>query len=126
LKTYSAVAGLIETARYVSTTKPSLDYGIDFVAYCLEEPPFFATQEMGSYIRAKSLYNNQVDVLGMICYEMIGFFSEEPDSQIYHDSTLEATYPSEGNFIAVVGIDYCKKFNTKFYQSMLPNAGIDI
>ena len=77
----SAVAGLLETARIITQENPSLDYQIDFVAYCLEEPPFFKTQEMGSYIHAKSLHDDHVDVLGMICYEMIGYFSDEPGSQ---------------------------------------------
>ena len=63
----SAVAGLLETARLVSENHPELDFGIDLVAYCLEEAPFFTTKEMGSYIHAKSLYDSQADVVGMIC-----------------------------------------------------------
>ena len=35
----SAVAGLLETARLISENQPELDYGIDFVAYNLEEAP---------------------------------------------------------------------------------------
>lgn len=49
----SAVAGLLETARQVFAQKPELDYRIDFVAYCLEEPPFYKTESMGSYVHAK-------------------------------------------------------------------------
>ena len=37
----SAVAGLLETARLLSENSPRLNYGVDFVAYSLEEPPFF-------------------------------------------------------------------------------------
>ena len=76
----SAVAGLLESARLIGENKPDLDYAIEFVAYCLEEPPFFGTTEMGSYVHAKSLFDNNVDVIGMICYEMIGYFSDEPNS----------------------------------------------
>src|SRR5699024_7832440 len=36
----SGVAGLLEMARMVAENNFSIDYGIDFVAYCLEEPPF--------------------------------------------------------------------------------------
>lgn len=79
----SAVAGLLETARQIAEAKPDIDYRIDFVAYCLEEPPFFATENMGSYVHAKSLSDNKIEVLGMICYEMIGYFSDEPNSQPY-------------------------------------------
>ncbi|MEX0995825.1 MAG: M28 family peptidase [Flavobacteriaceae bacterium] len=49
----SAVAGLLETARLIWQNKPNTNYAIEFVAYCLEEPPFFGTNEMGSYIHAK-------------------------------------------------------------------------
>lgn len=77
----SAVAGLLETARLVFADKPALDYRIDFVAYCLEEPPFFGTDLMGSYVHAKSLYDSNADVIGMICYEIIGYFSDKPNSQ---------------------------------------------
>ena len=44
----SAVAGLLESARMVAEAKPDLDYRIDFVAFCLEEPPYFGSKEMGS------------------------------------------------------------------------------
>ena len=43
----SAVAGLLETARLIRRTSLTLDYGIDFVAYNLEEAPFFTTRKDG-------------------------------------------------------------------------------
>ena len=51
----SAVAGLLELVRLIFYHKPNIDYRLDFVAFCLEEPPFFATDFMGSYIHAQSL-----------------------------------------------------------------------
>ena len=39
----SGVAGLLELARLLS--KEKLQYRIDFVAYTLEEPPFFRTEK---------------------------------------------------------------------------------
>jgi Zn-dependent M28 family amino/carboxypeptidase len=77
----SAVAGLLEIARLLHKHKPELDYTVEFVSYCLEEPPYFGTESMGSFIHAKSLNDNKVDVIGMICLDMIGFFSDEPGSQ---------------------------------------------
>lgn len=64
----SAVAGLLETARLLGRHKPEIDYTIELVAYCLEEPPYFGTEFMGSYIHAKSLFQDKVEVVGMICY----------------------------------------------------------
>eukprot|EP01034_Spumella_vulgaris_P000311 gene311-412_t len=58
---------------------------------------------MGSYVHAQSLAAEKTDVLGMVCYEMIGYFSEEPGSQQFPSEGLAAQYPSSGNFIIVVG-----------------------
>lgn len=117
----SAVAGLLETARLIAETKPDIDYRIDFVAYCLEEPPFFGSENMGSYIHAKSLHDNKVDVLGMICYEMIGFFSDEPNSQTYPAHEMASTYPSVANFIIVVGIEKHSGFSNRIHSLMTQN-----
>ena len=122
----SAVAGLLETARLIFTHKPQLEYRIDFVAYCLEEPPFFASDYMGSYVHAHSLYDNKVDVLGMICYEMIGYYSDEPESQPFPSPALAARYPHTANFIMVVGIEKYAAFNNKVHQLMSVNSGIDV
>ena len=77
----SAIAGLLENAREIMLNKPDLDYCIEFVAFANEEPPFFGTEYMGSYIHAKSLKENKTNVIGMICYEMIGYYSEKENSQ---------------------------------------------
>ncbi len=122
----SAVAGLLETARLIGENKPHLDYQIDFVAFCLEEPPFFGTTKMGSYVHAKSLSDNKVDVIGMICYEMIGFFSDEPNSQPYPSEELAKLYPSTANFIIVVGIQDYESFNIRVHTLMAEEAQIDV
>ena len=79
----SAVAGLIETIRLLYENNLELDYGIDFVFYCLEEPPFFGTEEMGSYVHAKSVSKNKENIIGMICYEMIGYFSDKKGLKVF-------------------------------------------
>lgn len=122
----SAVAGLLETARLVAELQPELDFRIDFVAYCLEEPPFFNSDKMGSYVHAQSLAQDKVEVLGMICYEMIGYFSEEPGSQDYPSPDLAKLYPSAGNFIIVVGIDEHKKFHQQFHRDMREGSKVDV
>ena len=99
----SGVAGLLEIARLVHEQKPNLKYRIDFVAFALEEPPYFKTDEMGSAVHAKSLAAAGVKLRGMVCLEMIGYYSEEKDSQDYPVAALKAIYPNKGNFISVVG-----------------------
>lgn len=122
----SGVAGLLELARLVAAKSPETDYRIDFVAYCLEEPPFFDPgHEMGSYIHAKSLKDKQVDVLGMICFEMIGYFSDLPGSQPNPEPELAIGFPDTGNFITVVGIEQYTEFNEKVQKLMWENEEID-
>lgn len=122
----SAVAGLLETARLVFDARPELDYRIDFVAYCLEEAPYFGTDSMGSYIHARSLYEARAEVLGMICYEMIGYFSDEPESQPFPSPELAALYPHTANFIIVVGIEPYAAFAQKLHGLMATESAIDV
>jgi hypothetical protein len=99
----SAIAALLEIARFAKKHEIELKYRVDIAAYALEEPPFFGTVNMGSYVHAEYLHRNNIEVKGMISLEMIGFFTEEKDSQAYPLSILRPFYPSTGNFIAVVG-----------------------
>jgi Zn-dependent M28 family amino/carboxypeptidase len=122
----SAVAGLLETARLLNANKPKPNYRIDFVAYSLEEPPYFATENMGSAVHAKSLYDAKVPVKAMICYEMIGYFSDKPNSQQFPDPALSKIYPTTGNFIIVVGLNGQETFTKKVYSLMKANSSIDV
>ena len=96
----SGVVGLLELTRLLENHKT--DYRIDFVAYSLEEPPYFRTQNMGSYVHAKSLNDANEPIKGMICLEMIGFFSEEPKSQTYPLPHKKIIYGSEADYIMIV------------------------
>ena len=98
----SGVAGLIELARLLSKNHPS-NTTVELVAYCTEEPPYFASNDMGSYRHAKLLDKEKVVVKGAIILEMIGYFSDEPDSQRYPLAAMKLFYPSKGNFISLVG-----------------------
>jgi Zn-dependent M28 family amino/carboxypeptidase len=120
----SAVAGLIETSRLVAEAKPDIDYRIDFVAFCLEEPPFYGTKEMGSWVHADSVKEFRADIIGMINFEMIGFFND--GDQPYPDQRLKQVYPKKANFVAVVGIQSYHDFNQKVFELMSDDAGIDV
>ncbi len=98
----SGIAGLLEIARLLSEQKPDLNYRIDLVAYTLEEPPFFATEDMGSAHHARMLKESDVDVKVMLCLEMIGYFTNKVNSQRFPLGFLSWFYPDEGNFIALV------------------------
>jgi Zn-dependent M28 family amino/carboxypeptidase len=99
----SGVAGLLELARKFHQEKPSLKHCIEMVFYTLEEPPYFRTTNMGSYVHAKDLFDRKVKVAAMICLEMIGYYSDEKGSQHYPANIMKLWYPNRGNFIAIVG-----------------------
>ncbi len=101
----SAVAGLIETARLLAPFEEELTKRINFVAYSLEEPPFFVTKYMGSAVHASSLRRKSIPVEFMVCYEMIGYFDDKPGSQRFPYPSLASQYPDTGDFIIVVGIE---------------------
>ena len=89
--------------RLINELKPALKTRVDLVAYSLEEPPFFRTRNMGSYVHAKSLDDAKAKVKVMICLESIGYYSEEPFSQQFPFFFFRWFYPSKGNFVVVVG-----------------------
>lgn len=96
----SGTAGLIELARLLKDAKLSRD--VDLVAYTLEEPPAFGTENMGSFIHAQSEHEAGRKIDLMISIEMIGYFSDEPNSQDFPIKLLHLFYPETGNFIGVV------------------------
>lgn len=97
----SGVAGLIELAYLLGDNTP--DGNFELVAYTLEEPPYFATNYMGSHFHAQSISEDAATIAGVIVLEMIGYFTDEPDSQDYPTPLFKLIYPNTGNFIAVVG-----------------------
>lgn len=97
----SGVAGLLELARLLGKqpqTRP-----IELVAYTLEEPPNFRSDNMGSVWHAKSLRAAKRDVRLMLSLEMIGYFSDAPRSQAYSVPGMRQLYSDRGDFIALVG-----------------------
>ena len=97
----SGVAGLLELARLLGNAQLSIR--VELVAYTLEELPFFRSEQMGSAVHAKALKREGAVVRVMFSLEMIGYFSDARDSQHFPSSVLSLFYPTEGNFISVVG-----------------------
>jgi Zn-dependent M28 family amino/carboxypeptidase len=97
----SGVAGLIELAYLLGKTP--LPVCVELVAFTLEESGHFRTAQMGSAIHAGSLKKQGILVRVMFSLEMIGYFTDALHSQSFPVSLLAAFYPSQGNFIAVVG-----------------------
>lgn len=113
----SGVAGTIEVARLLAQEKARLKQNIEFVFYTLEEPPFFRTEHMGSFIHAQSIYAQKNEIKGVYILEMIGYFDSNKVQK--YPLGLKWFYPSPGNFIATVsnfqsrrmGREYCNAVN---------------
>ena len=93
----TAVAALLSLSVRLKDLKPRRT--LRFVAFANEEPPYFMTEDMGSLVYARRCREFDENVIGMICFEMMGYYSDEPGSQ---ESPLEIL-PDAGNFIAFVG-----------------------
>jgi len=107
----SGIAGLLELARLLRNH--SFEKTVQFVAFALEEPPFFKTKLMGSYVYARSLKEKNITLDGMLCLEMTGYFSEERESQHFPLPFFKWFYPDKGNFIALVSNLQSKRFLLK-------------
>ena len=120
----SGVAGVLELARLLKDQP--LKYRIDLVAWSLEEPPFFHTKNMGSYIHAKSLHDSNIAVKGMISLEMIGYYSDKENSQSYPVGIMKWFYGNKGNFITIVQKSFRGEFAKEFKELSFKNNSIDI
>ena len=97
----SGADGLIELAYLLG--RAQLPVRVDLVAFTLEEPPYFRTDNAGSAVHAKSLKKEGVPLRFMISLEMIGYFDDTPGSQKYPSPLMKLFYPSRRDFAVVVG-----------------------
>jgi Zn-dependent M28 family amino/carboxypeptidase len=100
----SAVAVLIETARLVREL--NLARTIRFVGFACEEPPYFLTGHMGSQVYARHCRTRDERICGMLCLEMVGYYSTDPGSQQIPPGIpkrLHWALPKRGDFLAAVG-----------------------
>lgn len=97
----SGIAGLLELARLLGRTTPARS--IELVAYTLEEPPHFRTDNMGSAWHARALRVDKREITFMLSLEMIGYFSDELGSQHYPAPAMSYLYSNRGDFVALVG-----------------------
>jgi Peptidase family M28 len=97
----SGVAAMLALARRFART--SAQQTLRFVAFANEEPPYFLTEQMGSFVYAGRCKARGDQISAMISLETIGYFSDAPRSQTYPALALGAFYPTVGNFIGFVG-----------------------
>jgi Zn-dependent M28 family amino/carboxypeptidase len=99
----SAVAVMIEVARRMCQLQPART--VRFVGFACEELPYFHTGDMGSQVYARVCRTLGERIRGMLCLEMVGYYSTGPGSQqvppaiprIFH-----GVLPKQGDFLAAV------------------------
>lgn len=96
----TGVAATLALARRFASAKPK--HTLRFVAFVNEEPPYFLSGEMGSFIYARRCKERSDKIDAMISLETIGYFSDAPHSQTYPSPGLGLFYPKVGNFIGFV------------------------
>jgi hypothetical protein len=95
----SGVAAMLEISRdFVSF---GTERTVRFVAFVNEEPPFFASGQMGSAVYSKTARDRGDDIRLMVSLEMLGSYSDRPGSQSY-PPLLRFFYPARANFVAMV------------------------
>lgn len=96
----SGVAAVLEIARLLRDTHP--DRTLRFVFFVNEEPPYFQTPDMGSFVYARRLREAGVKVRGMLSIETIGSYYDAPGTQQY-PAGIGSLFPDTGNFLGFVG-----------------------
>ena len=121
----SGVASALELARLFKGSR--LRRTVRFVFFVNEEPPYFQTESMGSFVYARHLKQSGAQVSAMISLETIGYYSDAPNSQKY-PALLRLFYPSRGNFVGFVGNsesrDLVRRATRRFRESArFPSEG---
>jgi Zn-dependent M28 family amino/carboxypeptidase len=97
----SGVAALLEIFRLLSARRYRKT--VRFVAFTLEEPPFFSTELMGSMINAANCRKRKERIELMVCLEMVGCASRRC-RQDYPLNHKHQEYPVYGNYISVISL----------------------
>jgi len=110
----TGVAVLLELIREFAKTPLSVP--LRFIAFDLEEYGM-----VGSEIYAEQLKEKNEKIGLMFSLEMLGYCSNEPNSQNYPPG-LEKFYPDTGNFIGFIG-NLKTTQETRFFSRQMQNSG---
>ncbi len=115
----SGIALMLELARLLK--QKQLDRSVRFIAFANEEYPHYMRDSMGSLFHAKRAYERQEKIKLMISLEMLGYYSDEANSQSY-PKPFSWFYPTTANFVAVVS-DYKSRAYLKESISFFRKTG---
>lgn len=96
----SGMAVLLELARIFADRPQPVT--VRFVAFANEEPPFFQTEDMGSYAYAERSRSLGEEIRAAMILDGLGYFSDEPGSQVYPLPGFSGLYSDRADFIGFV------------------------
>lgn len=96
----SGVAALLELARLLRGVQAR--HVLRLVFFVNEEPPYYRSEDMGSWRFARRLAERRERVRAMLSLETLGAYSDAVGSQQY-PFPFGLVFPSTANFIAFVG-----------------------
>jgi len=115
----SAVAVLLEVSRLLANHEAKRS--VRYVAFACEELPYSHHDAMGSQHHARQARQIGETIVGMLCLEMVGYFTLAEGSQSVPPAIptwLHPIFPKRGDFLAAVGNlqswNLCRKFRQGF------------
>jgi Zn-dependent M28 family amino/carboxypeptidase len=115
----SAVAANLALARHFANQK--MGRTLRFVFFTNEEAPFYHSEQMGSFVYAKSCKQKNENITAMLSLETIGYYTSQPKSQSY-PQPFSLFYPSTGNFLGFVSNTASKKLLRRAIASFRKNC----
>ncbi len=100
----SAVAVMLEVSRLLREHQSKRT--IRYVAFACEETPYFNVGSMGSQYHARQARMQVEQILGMLCLEMVGYYSTADNSQAVPPlipKWMHRFFPHRGDFLAAIG-----------------------
>jgi len=125
----SGVAVMLElAARFASNPQPRT---IRWIGYTNEEGTSSRGAKMGSRISAENSKDRGDNIIAMLSLEMLGYFSDEPNSQTYPfpegmAAQLGLELPTTGNFVAIVARTNDTALVNQLAESMTQAATIPV
>ncbi len=97
----SGVAAILALARAFVDSEPART--LRFVAFANEEPPYFQSDDMGSFVYARRCRERKENIVAMLSLETIGYYTDEKGSQNFPIGLMDFVFSTTGNFISFVG-----------------------
>lgn len=116
----TGTAALLEIARILKNASPQRT--IRFAFFTLEEAGLVGSTKYAADLR-EAIQSGKEKIVGMISMDMLGYYSDEPDSQTWPPLPVRIPLPTTANFLAVGGIIQHQPFSRPLIEAMQAGAG---